>query len=64
MKRITKRIKRLKDFSVWGNGWTKMTENDHKSNHKNSVKPKQVTLVCLVTDCIIKVANAEQSTLQ
>lgn len=37
MKRITKRIKRLRDLSLWENGWAKTTGNDHKINFKNRV---------------------------
>ena len=51
MKRITKQIKRLKDFSLWGNGWTNNIVNDCERNLKNHVNKKVILFVCFLATC-------------
>lgn len=48
MKRITKQIKRLRDFSLWGNRWAKNTVSDRERNLKNYINQTGY-FVCLLS---------------
>lgn len=63
MKRITKQIKRLRDFSLWGNRWAKNTINDRERNLKKYVNQTGCFVCLLSCNSSLKVSDTGVSSV-